>query len=346
MDEYTQLIGSAAMMVVGAYGVWRRRSTAASLYLDARVWWKRNIETRISALQAEATGTAGRYDPRVTRLAEGTADDAAYDPRMDDRSGQLLRSWQGADGEVMLAVGADAPVPASAEEVAEFQRAECPFVHVSYVNSAGSECTLTVDPALWYRRAGLGLPKFTQAEVRYLHSRAANAVIWTDEYTIECMTAEGREVALTQDQVFWSGPRSAKPVVVVEEVEPPSSPTAAASSSSSTSSSPRTEQAAVAAEEEATEEEWDAVSSDTTTPAAATFETEEDWYAAADTAPPAAAVTTEVMAVVEEEIVSAVRRSRSSSEDSGGRDNNKRRRIADEEEDVVVESVTQQSDLD
>lgn len=236
--EHVELFSSAVLMAAGAYGMWRRRRTAVSLYLDARVWWKRNVQTSL-VKDATTTGGATPYDTRVVRFADGKPEeeDARVAALQDDRSGQPLRAWFAEDSARMLAVGADAPFPASAEEVGEFQRAECPFVLITYVNSAGSECRLNVDPELWYRRSGLGVPKFTRAEVRFLHSRccsgsSSSAAAWTDEYTVECMTADGREVVLTQDQVFWSGPRtkpeSAAAAVVAETTTTETPPQAAA----------------------------------------------------------------------------------------------------------------------
>jgi hypothetical protein len=300
MDPYTQLFGSAALMVAGAYGVWRRRGTAASLYLDARVWWKRNVATR--ALRAEESS----YDSRVTRIADGGSADARVVALQDDRSGQMLHGWRSPDGVEFLAVGNDAPAPfpASDAEIAEFQRAECPFVLVTYVNSAGSECRLDVDPALWYRRGGMGVPKFTQAEVRYLHSRAAGAVDWTNEYTVECMTADGREVALTQDQVFWSGPR-AKPVAAVETTPNEAhAPVAAASDAAATDVDDAAHTAAATTSFEQEEEEEDD----------AFMQQQED------------EVAEEVVAEVTSPSSSAGRRRRSDDEDGDIRDRKKRRR--------------------
>lgn len=244
MDEYKDLAVSTAMVVIGTMGLYRRRGTMAKLYLDARVFWNKHFGAprKKSIKQQEEEENA----ERVTRLRDGDDGDiddgeAAIDLKtyMDEDSGVTVHSWMHVDGKRMVAVGDGAPFPTNLDESLTYHRAACPFVMLTYINDEGDECTVDVDTRLWYticppkkesaaassssvpkdemqQQQHTGVPKFTRDEVMFLVGKSYPDVqrIWTDEYVLECTTADGRDVVLRNDQVMWT---AAVPKVVADD---------------------------------------------------------------------------------------------------------------------------------
>lgn len=211
------LVSGAGMFVAGALGVYRHRPTVAALYLDARVWWSRNLGAgRAKQLAEEASAQAARRAEAVQIEDDGSV--SLYS-ETDPGSGLVVYSWRDAvSGAPLSAVGPAAAAnycPRTLAELGAFEPAPCPFVLLTYVSARGEERTIPVDPRLWYRRrpdvvvAAAGVPKFTADEVHFLLCCGCpeNASVWTpEEYTLECTTADGEDLVLSQKQVFWTVP--------------------------------------------------------------------------------------------------------------------------------------------
>lgn len=213
------LVSGAGMFIAGAMGMTRHRPTIAALYLDARVWWSRNLGAgRAKQLADEASAQAARRAEAVQIRDDGSV--ALYSEKSPG-SGLEVYSWHDAvSGALLCAVGPAglAYCPRTLAELGAFEPTACPFVLLTYISARGEERTVPVDPRLWYRRRSDcgggggpgGVPKFTADEVHYLLCRDCpeNASVWTpEEYTLECTTAENEDLVLSQKQVFWTVPR-------------------------------------------------------------------------------------------------------------------------------------------
>ena len=214
------VVAGVGTFISGMMGVYERRSTVAALYLDARVWWSRNLGAgRAKHLAEEAAAQAARRSDAVQIEDDGSV--SLYS-ETDPGSGLEVYSWRDSvSGAPLCAVGHAAAAnycPRTIQELAAFEPAPCPFVLLTYVSARGEERTIPdADPRLWYRRrpdfasgsAAAGVPKFTADEVHFLlcRGRPENASVWTpEEYTLECTTADGEDLVLSQKQVFWTVP--------------------------------------------------------------------------------------------------------------------------------------------